>query len=221
MVPWEELDRAETDDGAEVSLHRRGEEYVIRAGGRDLMSSRMHGSEEVLAELGCRDAARLKQPRVLVGGLGMGFTLRAALDLLPGHAEVVVCELLEAVVGWNRRLLAALADRPLDDVRVTVEVADVLAYMRRAQGSLDAVLMDVDNGPAAFTCEDNVAIYEEAGLRAAREALRPDGVLAFWSSYGDDAFRRRLIRCGFTVTTRTVRARIKKGPRHTIFVATR
>lgn len=221
MVPWEQLDRAETDDGAEVTLHRRGQEYVIRAGGRDLMSSRMHGSEEVLARLGCQRALRLPRPRVLVGGLGMGFTLRAALDLLPPRAEVVVCELLEAVVGWNRQLLAPLAGAPLDDARVTVVVGDVLAHLRRAPGSHDAVLMDVDNGPVAFTREDNVAIYEDLGLRAAREALRPAGVLTFWSSFGDDAFQRRLTRCGFTVTAETVRARIKKGPRHTIFVASR
>ena len=221
MIPWELLDREETDDGAEVTLHRRGQEYVIRAGGRDLMSSRVHGSEEVLATLGCGGARRSPRPRVLVGGLGMGFTLRATLDLLPGGATVVVSELLEAVVSWNRGPLGPLAGAPLDDPRVTVEVGDVLECLGRNPGGFDAVLLDVDNGPVAFTRESNVAIYEEAGLRLAGAALREGGELAVWSSFEDREFQRRLVRCGFSVERETVRARVKKGPRHTIYVARR
>ncbi len=221
MIPWELLDRDETRDGAEVTLHRRGQEYVIRAGGRDLMSSRMHGSEEVLAELGCERARSLQRPRVLVGGLGMGFTLRATLDLLPAGATVVVSELLRAVVSWNREHLGHLAGAPLDDARVRLEVGDVMDSLRRGAGSFDVVLLDVDNGPAAFTWEGNAALYEEAGLRVAREALREGGALAVWSSFEDQQFQRRLRGCGLTVEATTVRARRKKGPRHTIYVAAR
>ena len=219
MIRWELLDSVITRDSAEVTLHRRGEEYVIRAGGRDLMSSRMHGSEEALAALGCERARRLPRPRVLVGGLGMGFTLRATLDLLPSGAEVVVSELLEAVVSWNRGLLSPLAAAPLDDRRVCVEVGDVLACLRQSPGRFDAVLLDVDNGPAAFTQESNAALYEEAGLKIARGALKKGGLLAVWSSYEDREFQQRLRRCGFAVETETVRARLKKGPRHTVFIA--
>ena len=219
MIRWELLDRVETRDSAEVTLHRRDQEYVIRAGGRDLMSSRMHGSEEALAALGCRRACRLKHPRVLVGGLGMGFTLRATLDLLPGGAKVVVSELLDAVVSWNRGILGPLAASPLDDRRVSVQVGDVLDCLRHSPGRFDAVLLDVDNGPMAFTQESNEALYEDAGLALARDSLKEGGVLAVWSSFEDRGFARRLRRCGLKVETETVRARLKKGPRHTIYVA--
>lgn len=219
MIPWELLDSVETNDSAEVTLHRRGQEYVIRAGGRDLMSSRMHGSEEALAALGCGRARKLKRPCVLVGGLGMGFTLRATLDLLPGDATVIVSELLEAVVSWNRGILAPLAASPLDDRRVSVEVGDVLDCFRQSPGRFDAVLLDVDNGPTAFTRESNAALYEDAGLALARGSLKESGVLAVWSSWEDRDFSQRLRRCGLEVETETVRARLKKGPRHTIYVA--
>lgn len=221
MIPWELLERAECGDCAELSLHRRGTEYVIRAGGRDLMSSRMHGSEEQLAALGCQRVRSQGRPCVLVGGLGMGFTLRATLELLSGEATVVVSELLAAVVQWNRGVLGPLAGAPLDDPRVELQLGDVMDCLRRSPQRFDVVLLDVDNGPEAFTREDNAALYQEPGLELVAGALKPGGVLALWSSHGDRAFERRLRSCGFLVQTSTVRARGKKGPRHTIFVAVR
>ena len=220
MKPWELLDRVETPEGTEMALLRRGDEYVIRSGGRDLMSSRMHGSEEALATMGCERARTRKSPCVLVGGLGMGFTLRATLDLLPPGATVVVSELLESVVAWNRTLLGGLAGNPLDDPRVRVEVGDVRNTMRAGTGRFDAVLLDVDNGPEAFTQEDNERLYDDAGLAIARKSLRSGGTLAVWSARGDLRFEKRLRRAGFAAESVAVRARLKQGgPRHTIFLA--
>jgi spermidine synthase len=213
------LERARTPDGTDLTLSLRGNEYLIHADGKSLMSSRMHGSEEALATLGCRRARLEKQPCVLVGGLGMGFTLRAALDLLPTHATLVLCELVPAVIEWNRGPLAFLAGRPLDDPRVRVEVGDVGVVMRRYQRQFDAILLDVDNGPSAFAQAGNDALYGNAGLATARSALKSAGVLAVWSAWDDRKFEHRLRYSGFTVETHRVRGRLKKGgPRHTIFL---
>jgi spermidine synthase len=219
MKPWELLGRAPLPDGTDMTLTRRGNEYVILADGKDLMSSRMHGSEEALATFGCDHARRVEEPCVLVGGLGMGFTLRATLDLLPPRAKVVVAELLPAIVEWNRGPLGPLAGHPLKDRRVQVELGDVGATLRQETGRFDAVLLDVDNGPTAFTQASNGGLYGDAGLAAARAALRPGGVYAVWSAWDDVKFEHRLRYAGFTVETRHVRGRLRRGgPHHTIFL---
>jgi len=193
---------------------------VIFAGGKILMSSRMHGSEEALAAFGCRHAHTLERPAVLVGGLGLGFTLRATLDLLPPGATVVIAELLPAVVEWNLGPLGPLAGHPLGDRRVRVEQGDVALALRAARGRFDAILLDVDNGPDAFTSSDNASLYTDAGIAAARAALKADGVLAVWSAWEDRKFEQRLRYGGFAVSVERVRARLKQGgPRHTIFLA--
>jgi len=183
------------------------------------MSSLMHGSEEALAALACEDARGAPQPSVLVGGLGMGFTLRAALDALPSDAAVFVSELLTAVVEWNRGPLAHLAGEPLKDRRVTVLPDDVAAVMKSNAGRFDAIVLDVDNGPSAFTESANAWLYTDHGLTSAKAALKPGGVLAVWSAWDDRKFQQRLRYNGFRVEVTRVRARLKKGgPRHTIFV---
>ena len=219
MKPWELLGQTRTPDGDDVSLMRRGGEYIILVNGKTLMSSRMHGSEEALAALACRRVRTLTEPCVLVGGLGMGFTLRATLDLLPQAATVVVAELLPAVVEWNRGPLGDLADRPLEDRRVRVDVGDVAATLRACPGRFDAVLLDVDNGPDAFTASRNAGLYGDSGLAAIRAALKVDGVLAVWSAREDRKFEQRLRYGAFTVEVQRVRGRLKKGgPRHAIFL---
>jgi spermidine synthase len=208
-----------TPNGIDMKLTRRGNEYIILADGKSLMSSRMHGSEEALATLACRRARTMEQPCVLVGGLGMGFTLRATLDFLPPHAMVVVAELVPAVVEWNRGPLGPLAGHPLKDKRVRVDVADVAVTLGSSPGRFDAVLLDVDNGPAAFTGSDNARLYDDRGLAAARAALKTGGVLAVWSAREDRKFEQRLRYGGFAVEVERVRGRLKKGgPRHTIFL---
>jgi spermidine synthase len=220
VKPLELLGETLAPDGTDIKLTRRDNEYIILANGKSLMSSRMHGSEEALATLACRRARTLAQPSVLVGGLGMGFTLRATLDLLPPDAVVVVAELLPAVVEWNRGPLGPLAGHPLKDRRVRVEVGDVGVRVSAGLGEFDAVLLDVDNGPAAFAASDNAGLYDDRGLAAARAALKMGGVLAVWSARDDRKFEQRLGYGGFTVQVERVRGRLKKGgPRHTIFLA--
>jgi spermidine synthase len=219
VKPWELLGETRTPEGEQLTLTRHGTEYVILASGQTLMSSRMHGSEEALATFGCARARTLEAPCCLVGGLGMGFTLRAALDLLPPDASVIVAELVPTMVDWNRGALGPLARHPLRDKRVAVEVGDVADTLRANAGRFDAVLLDVDNGPSAFTASDNSGLYDDSGLAAARAALRPGGVFAVWSSREDRRFEQRLRYAGFDVTVERVRGRLKKGgPRHTIFV---
>jgi spermidine synthase len=220
VKPWEPLDRATAPDGAELTLMRQDDEFVIFADGKPLMSSRLHGSEEALATLGCRHARTLPRPSVLVGGLGMGFTLRAALDLLPPQATVVISELFPAVVDWNRGLLATLAGRPLDDRRVRLKLGDVGALLRSSPGRFDAVLLDVDNSPDAFSASGNAELYGHRGVAALRAALRPRGLLAVWSAKEDRRFVQRLRRGGFSVEVAHVRGGPRNaGPRHVIFLA--
>jgi spermidine synthase len=219
---FELLDQAAAPDGTVLKLVRRGDEYLILADGAVLMSSRMHGSEEVLAGLACRRAQTLKRPCMLVGGLGMGFTLRATLDLLPRDATVIVAELVPAAVEWNRGALGPLAGHPLEDKRVRVETEDVAITLGSRLGQFDAVLLDVDNGPAAFTASNNNGLYDERGIAAARAALKSDGVLAVWAARDDRKFEQRLRQGGFDVQVQRVRGRQKKGgPRHTIFLASK
>jgi spermidine synthase len=218
MKPWEILGQARTPDGATMTLTRSGDEHVIRVDGQNLMSSRMHGSEDALAAIVCGRMPRRPRPRVLVGGLGMGFTLRATLDTLPPDAAVLVVELLPAVVVWNRSVLGDLAGHPLGDARVEIEVGDVAATLRTNRARFDAILLDVDNGPSAFTSPANDGLYDEPGLAAARMALTTGGVLAVWSVKDDRRFQQRLRGAGFRVDVRHVRAHRGKGPRHVIFV---
>jgi spermidine synthase len=219
VKPWELLGETRTPDGSLMALMRRDREHVILANGKPLMSSLMHGSEEELASVACRRARTLQEPCVLVGGLGMGFTLRATLDALPADATVIVAELLAAVVAWNRGPLGPLAGEPLKDPRVAVLQDDVAQTMHASHDRFDAVLLDVDNGPSAFTESANAGLYTDHGLSAARTALKKEGVLAIWSAWEDRKFEQRMRYNGFRVEILRVRARLKKGgPRHTIFV---
>jgi spermidine synthase len=219
VQPLELIGQTLTPNGIDMKLTRRGNEYIILANGKSLMSSRMHGSEEALATLACRGVQTLQQPCVLVGGLGMGFTLRATLDLLPPDAIVVVAELVPSVVDWNRGPLGPLAGQPLKDRRVRVHVGDVAVALSSGLGRFDAILLDVDNGPAAFTSSDNARLYDDRGLAAVHAALKIGGVLAVWSARDDRKFEQRLRYGGFRVEVERVRARLKKGgPRHTIFL---
>jgi spermidine synthase len=219
VKPLELLGQALSRDGTVLKLIRRSDEYIILANGKPLMSSLMHGSEEALATFACRKARRLQQPSVLIGGLGMGFTLRATLDLLPPDASVVVAELVPAVVEWNRGPLGPLAGQPLEDTRVRVEIEDVAVTLDSCAGQFDAVLLDVDNGPAALTAPSNDGLYDDRGIAAAFAALKTDGVLAVWSCREDRKFQQRLSHGGFAVEVERVRGRLKKGgPRHTIFL---
>lgn len=220
MKPTELLGETRAPDGTHIALTRQDREFIILAGGRPLMSSRMHGSEQALASLGCRHLTG-ETPCVLVGGMGMGFTLRATLDVIPAGATVIVAELIPAVIEWNRGPLGPLADHPLRDARVGIAFGDVGATIRTSVAAFDAILLDVDNGPDAFTESGNASLYDDRGLAATRRALRPGGVLAVWSAWEDRKFEQRLKYAGFRVEVQRVRARLKGGgPRHTIFVAT-
>jgi spermidine synthase len=214
------LGETSTPDGSDLKLTRRTNEYIILANGKSLMSSRMHGSEEALATFACRSLRTAESPSVLVGGLGMGFTLRAALDLLPSDAKVVVAELVPAIVEWNKGPLGPLAKHPLRDKRVKVEVGNVATSIGSRHNNLDAVLLDVDNGPSAFTTPQNSMLYDDRGLAAIRSALKGGGVLAIWSAREDRKFEQRLRYGGFVVEVESVRGRLNKGgPHHTIFLA--
>ncbi len=195
MVPWELLDCASIpENGGELRLYRRGQEYSIRANGRQLMNSVAHDSEEALADHACSRLVATPRPRVLVGGLGMGFTLAAVLRHLGDDAEVVVAELVPAVVDWNHGPLGEIAGHPLRDDRVTTRVADVAALLRSENQRYDAILLDVDNGPEGLTHPANDWLYTQRGLQAAASALRPGGVLAVWSAGPDPRFTARLRR---------------------------
>lgn len=220
VLPWEVLGETTTPDGTLLSLTRRGGEYVILAGGKGLMSNRMHGSEEALATLGCAPFRERESPHVLIGGLGMGYTLRATLDALGSNATVTVAELLATVVEWNRGPIGHLAGHPLKDKRVALDVRNVLETLRMNERRFDAILLDVDNGPRAFTEAANAGLYSDGGIAAARDALATDGVLAVWSAWDDKKYEHRLRYAGFTVDVVHVRARLDKGgPPHTIFLA--
>lgn len=223
MIPWELLDSAPVPRSrGELTLYRRGDELSIRVDGHELMNSRVHGSEEALARIACERVGGRARARVLVGGLGMGYTLAAALGRLRADAEVVVAELAPAVVAWNRGPLADLAGHPLEDARVTVYEGDVARILQDERRAFDAILLDVDNGPEAFTRQGNDWLYGRAGLAAAFAALRPEGVLAVWSASPDRAFTRRLRGSGFQVEDfRVPAAGARGGRQHTIWIAAR
>ena len=206
----------------ELRLFRRGDDFMIVVGRDELMSSRMSGSEEALAEMTWARLREKRAPRLLIGGYGMGFTLRAALRVLPVDAQVVVAELVPDIIAWARGPMAALTAGCLDDPRVRVVERDVGACIAEARGAFDALLLDVDNGPDALTHPGNEGLYSASGLAASKAALGPGGVLAIWSAAPDPAFKRRLAQSGFDVDEVTVRARSNgKGPRHTIWFARR
>jgi spermidine synthase len=221
MIPWELLDCAQVPGSSgELRLYRRGKEFSIRVSGCELMNSRAHGSEDALAELACAKIVDRYCPRVLIGGLGMGYTTAAALRRLGTGGQVVVAELVPAVVDWNRGPLADLAGRPLQDARVTVREVDVAGILRTERRAYDAILLDVDNGPDGLSREGNDWLYSQAGLDAAYAALTPKGVLAVWSAGPHGAFAKRLGRAGFEVNEVRVRARGPRGGgRHTIWLA--
>jgi len=223
MIPWELIDSAKAPGGGELRLYRRGREYSIQVNGNELMNSRVHGSEEALADLACAHIADRSSPRILIGGMGMGYTTAAALRRLGADGHVVVAELVPAVVEWNRGPLADLAGYPLDDDRVTVREQDVALVLRSEQQAYDAILLDVDNGPEAMTRRGNAWLYGRAGLEAASTALRPEGVLAVWSAGPDRAFTERLRLAGFEANEVRVPARGKGqgGQQHTIWLAVR
>ncbi|MFP6817553.1 MAG: hypothetical protein VB948_07600 [Pseudomonadales bacterium] len=224
MSRWEPVDTASIpNDGGELHLFKRDNEFAIRiAGGHgDLMNSRTHGSEDALGTLACESLRDKQAAQILIGGLGMGFTLAAALGCLPAHAQVVVAELVPGVVQWNHDVLGGCAGHPLTDKRVRVKCADVGELINRASATYDAILLDVDNGPEGLTHPQNDHLYSFQGLHAAFNALRTSGVLAIWSASPASRFTSRLRKVGFSVDERRVRAHRGKGSRHVIWLATR
>ncbi|MEF3132328.1 hypothetical protein OS035_12790 [Rhizobium sp. 268] len=221
MLPWIQLDSATIPgEGGELRLKQRGSEFSIMLGANELMNSRLSGSEEALATLSWERIKAHPKPKVLIGGLGMGFTLRAALAILPENAGVTVAELVPAVVAWARGPMAEVFKGCLDDPRVVIHQGDVGEAIRAGKAAYDAILLDVDNGPDGLTRKSNDRLYDFAGLRAARDALRLGGVLAVWSSGPDPDFTRRLRDSGFSVDAVNTRANGKRGgARHVIWLA--
>ena len=220
MIARELVDTAQVPGGEELRLYRHDRDFMIVLGHNELMSSRMSGSEVALATQSCARIAGASRPHLLIGGYGMGFTLRAALEALPAEARVTVAELVPEIIAWARGPMAELAAGCLDDPRVELVMADVAEVIAAGQARYDAILLDVDNGPDGLVRQANDRIYSERGLRAARAALRPGGVLAIWSAARDDAFAARLRKNGFQVDEVTVRARSNgKGPKHVIWFA--
>lgn len=220
MIAREHIGSAVVPGGEELRLYRRGRDFAIWLRGNELMSTRMSGSEEALATMACARLGKRTAAHVLVGGYGMGFTLRAALKLLPATASVTVAELVPEILAWARGPMAEVTAGCLADRRLTLVEDDVAHLIARARGHYDAILLDVDNGPEALVREANNRLYSERGLRSARAALRPDGVLAFWSAAADPRFTARLRATGFAVEEIRVPARANgKGPRHVIWFA--
>lgn len=223
MIPWVLIDSAQVPgNGGQLRFFQRGEEFSIRIIGQgELMNSRVHGSEDALAKLTCARLVDCVDPKILIGGLGMGFTLAAALKHIGDKAKVVVAELVPAVVTWNRGPLGELTGHPLDDPRVKVREGDVARIIETERESYDAILLDVDNGPEGLTHKDNDWLYSFDGLSAAYEALRPQGILAVWSAGPAQDFLQRLHKVGFEVEEKRVRAHGSKGARHVIWFARR
>ena len=221
MKKLERLGEARTPDGTVLALFRHDGDYLIRADGAELMSTRHHRSEDALAELACGPLRGRAGMRALIGGLGLGFTLKAALRILPADAHVVVVELVRAVIDWNERPDYELAGTALRDPRVELRHADVAQVMRETADAYDAIMLDVDNGPDPMTTSGNGALYGDAGVRMSAAALRPGGRLVYWSAQDDRGFERTLRRAGLTVTSSRVWSRGTSGTLHTLFVATK
>lgn len=222
MIPWIHLDTAALPGARDkLKLMQRGTEFSIMAGARTLMNSRTSGSESALAALVCARLRGRRDCRVLIGGYGMGFTLRAALPELSADAHILVAELVPAVIAWARGPMAALAAGCLDDARVMVHEGDVRTVISSRRNAFDAIILDVDNGPDGFSSDANKGLYTGQGLSAAREALRPNGILAVWSAAPDEAFTKRLEAGGFGVEQIKARANRDRGGRHIIWLATK
>jgi len=223
MIPWTLLDRASVPgSSSELVLYQRGDEFSIRVDGHALMNSRIYASEDELAVRACARVQDCTHARVLIGGLGMGYTLATALARLGAKATVVVAELVPSVVAWNKAYFGHLAGHPLRDKRVRIREEDVGHVMRSQPGAYDAILLDVDNGPVGLTRKSNDRLYAAAGITQAIAALRPGGVLAVWTAGADRAFVARLRHAGLEVDEVTVRSRgVGKGARHTLWFATR
>jgi spermidine synthase len=223
MIPWVKLDTARIPGTVEeLRLMRRGAEFSIKLGTNELMNSRLSGSEAALATLAAKKIEAIKKPHLVIGGLGMGFTLRAALAVLGTGARIVVAELVPAVVAWARGPMAEIFGDSLSDPRVSIDETDVSEIIRSHKSKFDAILLDVDNGPEGLTRKANDALYSSVGLNAAYTALRPGGVLAVWSSGPNAAFSKRLRAADFDVNEVAVRATGRGGgARHVIWIATR
>ncbi len=226
MIPWVHLDTARIPDGGEIRLKQRGQEFSIMLGDNELMNSRLSGSEEALATLACAKLTN-PAPHILIGGLGMGFTLRAALAVLGPQAQVTVAELVPGVIGWARGPMATIFGTSLNDSRVRLIEADVGALIRNRQMPFDAILLDVDNGPEGLSRAGNDALYDHSGLVAARAALCPGGVLAVWSQGPEAGFAARCRKAGFVVEDHRVRAhgqgrsKGRGGARHVVWLGVR
>lgn len=199
MKPLKKLATAQTPDGGELVLYQRDRDFSIQVNGQGLMNSRQHEAEMELARLGCAHLSGRSAPRVLIGGLGLGYTLRQTLDILGPEAHVIVSELLTAVVDWNREFLGELNDRPLEDQRTELITGDILQLLARSKGKFDAILLDIDNGPRAITDSGNQRLYSSAGIQTCRRALRSQGCLAIWSAEPSKAFEQLLLNCQFQV----------------------
>jgi len=222
MVPWVKLDTSSIPGGKEeLRLMRRGAEFSIMLGRNELMNSRLSGSEEALATLSCDRIRQRRNAHILIGGLGMGFTLRAALGAAAADASITVAELVPAVTAWARGPMAELYGTSLDDPRVTLHQGDVGQVIRSARSAYDAILLDIDNGPSGLTRAANDSLYDAVGLGQAQVALRPGGVLAIWSAAPDQHFTRLLRKMGFAVKEVQVRAKAGRGggARHVIWLA--
>jgi len=223
MIPWLQIDTTRVP-GADVELRlmRRGAEFSMMLGQNELMNSRLSGSEEALATLACRRIDGVKRPHLLIGGLGMGFTLRAALAVLDAQARITVAELVPAVIEWARGPMANIFGDSLSDPRAVIREADVVEMIKASTSAFDAILLDVDNGPEALIRKANDALYDRKGLQSIRRALRPGGVLAVWSSGPNAAFSKRLGAADFEVSEVALRATTKgSGAHHLIWFATK
>jgi spermidine synthase len=221
MIPWKLLDTAPVPGSkTELRFYQRDTEFSIRVDRFELMNSRVYTTDDGFSELGCARIQGRKKPRVLIGGLGMGYSLRAALDHLPKDAEVVVAELVPQVVVWNRDHLGHLAGHPLRDSRVQVRALDVGQVMRESPGQFDLIMLDVDNGPEGLTRKANDQLYNRQGIATGRDALRPEGVLGYWASGPSPVFARRLREAGLDVKETSIRAaKGARGVKHTIWLA--
>jgi spermidine synthase len=213
------LDQATTPDGRPMTLHEHDGVYMIRIDGVELMSTRQHHSEEKLAELACVHLqGRSSGARVLIGGLGLGFTLRTALENLGPDAEVVVVELMPAVIRWNQTPDYKLGADAMADPRVEVVTGDVVDLLKKSRGQFDAIILDVDNGASGLTAAANSRLYSATGLAMIRAALRPDGCLAVWSADADPAFVERMGKCGFAVAVERARTHPTGGSWNSLFI---
>jgi spermidine synthase len=217
MKPSELLAETVTPDGMRMTLSEHAGDYTIEVDGRALMSTRAPGSERAMAELAARELEGRERPRLLIGGLGLGFTLEAALESFPSTAAIVVVEYFRTIVDWNRKFGFGSGEA-LSDPRVRVEVADVVDHLNAADRRYDAILLDVDNGPDAWTMASNDRLYDRRGLERIRRALAPGGLLAVWSAQPSAIFEKRMVVAGFAARSETVRSRGRKGERHTIFI---